>query len=141
MPLARAGERVDLLAALIREGHPTRRGHTDLLGQPELLLAQLGQLARDLLAPRHETLGLELRLLHGLTEIGELVVALLDAAALCGLARPQLAEERLVPRPLDGEPLDLLGHRALALAERHELAGEHRQRERLLLLVERLVLL
>src|SRR5207249_3720927 len=123
-----------------RQRHGPLFGQARVFGQPHLLIRQLTDLHAHLLAALDESLDLALNLLDSLPEVGEAVLHLLLRRALRGLASAE-AGQADPQRALAVAQAIELSPEAVALGgQRRVIPGEDRERERLLLRVEALVL-
>ncbi len=131
---------VELAVPLIRERPAPVAEASDLPGEAHVLLAQIADLRPHLLSPLEQPLGLALNLLHGLAQIGEPVLRLLDGRRLERVPGAEAGDARALAL-LDLVQLGhLAGQRLVLRGERGPVGGEQRQVENLLLLVQRLVL-
>ena len=131
---------VQLAVPLMRERLAPVAEASDLPGEAHVLLAQIADLRPHLLPPLEQALGLALNLLHGLAQVGEPVLRLLDGRRLERVPGAEAGDARALALLGLLQLRHLPGQRLVLRGERGPVGGEQRQVEDLLFLVQRLVL-
>ncbi len=130
-----------LVLALGGQGDPPLREPADLLLEAPLLRDQVLDLQAHLLASLEQPLGLALDLLHGLAQVAQPVLGVLDGGGLQGLAAGQRGDAGALLLLGLAQRLHLARDRLVLRRPRRVVGREEGQVEPLPLGLERLVLL